>query len=176
MPARHLELSLECLVPWRSPLQFPSQPWGLLSQWYLSTPDLTVLHLRFVVLEMCMYTIPSLCITASTPSAWILYCLPDAAEKVTTKLGAFNISNFLILDFIISQKSKPICGRGGSPGGSVGEGFHASFLASGSCQKSLVYPGLGLRTPISAPSLCGLLLVSASYPPSVSYWDTGHCF
>ena len=107
-----------------------------------------------------MYTIPSLCITASTPSAGILYCLPDAAEKITTKLGAFNISNFLILDFIISQKSKPICGRGGSPGDSVGEGFHAAFLASGSCQKSLVYPGLGLRTPISAPSLCGLLLVS----------------
>lgn len=83
-----------------------------------------------------MYTIPSLCMTASSPSVEILYWLLDAAEKITTKLGVFNISNFLILDFIISQKSKPICGRGGSPGGSEKEGFRASFLVSGSVQFS----------------------------------------
>ena len=50
--------------------------------------------------------------------------------------------------------------------------------ASGSCQKSLVYPGLGLRAPISAPSLRGLLLMPLRLASllSVSYWDPGHCF
>ena len=72
-------------VPWRSPLLFPSQPWGLLiwtSQWYLDTLDQTILHLSFVVLDTCMYTAPSLCITPSSPSAETLYWFPNAAEKL----------------------------------------------------------------------------------------------